>query len=296
MVWKISRFMTSSSVWVRLGEGLGRLHPKTRLDTVATIMSDTRQQLSLTPYCRASLLSFGPHWAVLACILLLGCSEGKPAKDRFALSDVIPTGKTVVEILELRFSERVEELAKRWSSTVATNQDWWMDYVKKHADERPLPYHTNLGISESEYAEYLDGAKKTRHLRKVSDAYLVFKRKGDLLKIEIGDPTSPVEKWSLNVSNGELLTPTGNAGKPEWRMSADATLAIGAYAGYDWQWEKGDAAMSNVKVVSLSVYRLNPSGMIFWRLKDGEMQDNRSVRSLDLMFRYNPNQVKLGQK
>jgi hypothetical protein len=211
-----------------------------------------------------------------------------PSTNHFLLSDVIPTGKTTVEVMEVRFSERVEELSRRLSSAVATNQDWWMDYVKKHVDESPLPYHTNLGMTEQEYKEYLDGSEKSRHLQKVSDAYVTFKRKGDFLSIDIGDASSPVEKWQLNLATGELLMPARDAVKPEWKSSDDTTQPLGAYEGYSWRFEKDNASMSDIETASLWVYRLKANGMIFWRIKDGEMRDNRSVRSLDLSFRYDP--------
>ena len=228
-------------------------------------------------------------------VLVLSCSADTSPTNHFKLSDVIPTGKIIVEVMELRFSERVEELARRWGSAVATNQDWWMDYLKKHLDEHPLPYHTNLGISEKEYAEYLAGAEKSRHLRKVSDAYVIFKRKGDFLSFDIGDESSPVQKWQLNLSTGELRIPAGNAGKPEWKSSDDATQPLGAYEGYDWQFEKSDGSLSDIQSVWLWVYRLKTNGMIFWRIKDGEMRNNRSVRSLDLQFRYDPKRNKSKQ-
>ena len=236
--------------------------------------------------------SFGFYSIALLSSLVSGYSADTSSTNHFRLSDVIPTGKTTVELLEVRFSERVEELARRWSSAVATNREWWMEYVKKHADERPLPYHTNLGISEQEYTEYLEGADKSRHLRKVSDAYVTFKREGNLLSIDIGDASSPVEKWKLNLSTGDLLTPAGDAGKPVWKNSDDATQPLGAYEGYSWNFEKSDATMSNARTASLWVYRLKANGMIFWRIQDGEMRHNRSVRHLDLMFRYDPKQHK----
>jgi hypothetical protein len=165
-----------------------------------------------------------------------------------------------------------------------------MDYLKRHVDERPLPYHTNLGISEQEYKEYLDGAEKSRYLRKVSDAYLTFKRKGEILHIDIGDANSPVQQWQLNLSTGDLLMPTGDAGKPEWRYSDDTTQPLGAYEGYSWRLEKGNEDISDLQTASLWIYRLKANGMIFWRIWDGELQNNRSVRSLDLQFRYDPKQ------
>jgi hypothetical protein len=233
--------------------------------------------------------------ATLICILVvMGCSKDKSAKEHFALSDVIPTGRTAVQILEVRYSERAEELSLKMGMAVAANQEWMMDYLKKHVDERPLPYHPNFGLSATEYTEYLEAAEKTAHLRKAADAYVEFRREGDLLTMEIGDPV--VDKWSLNLSSGELLSPSGNAGKPEWQSRGATNAVLGAHDGYYWYHENGDAMSGSFKLVSLSIFRLKPSGMIFWRVKDSEMQNNKSVRSFNIAFQYEPKRARLGRK
>jgi hypothetical protein len=216
--------------------------------------------------------------------LLLAAETAK--ESRFKLADVIPTGKTPVEVLEMRFSDRAEELARKLASAVATNQDWLMDYVKKHAGSGPLPHHTNLALSEKEYKEYLDESDKSRHLNKISDADLVFKRQGEVLTLDVGDTNSPAEKLRLNLFKGELFTSVGRVGTPVWRSSEDATQPIGAYEGYSWRYEKSDVEKGNVRIVSLWIYRLRPSGKIFWRIQDGETRDNRNVQSFDFRFQY----------
>ena len=222
----------------------------------------------------------------LLAVLIAGCSTNKTTQDHFKLGDVIPTGEITVELLEIRFSKRVEELAIRLSQVVATNQDWWMEYVKQHAEDYPLPYHANFGLTKEEYAEYLDGAEKTRHLHKVSDASVTFERKGDLISIDLGEENSPVSKWRLNILSGELRLPTDAAIKPVWRSGNNATQPIGAFEGYSWNYENPTESSSDCHVASLSIYRQKPSGMIFWRIKEGEIQNNHAVRSLDVAFRY----------
>jgi hypothetical protein len=163
-----------------------------------------------------------------------------------------------------------------------------MEYVKQHSGDYPLPYHTNSGLTQAEYAEYLDGADKTRHLHKVSDAYVVFGRQGDLISIDLGDDTSPIAEWRLNALNGKLLLPIGKTVKPVWVSGDDATQPIGAFEGYRWNYESPAESPANCNIASLDIYRQKPSGMIFWRIKEGKMENNRCIRSLDSSFRYDP--------
>ena len=244
-----------------------------------------RQKL-YTDHCNMGWFFTRLLWFPLLTILIVSCSTTKTTKDNFKLCDVIPNGEITVEVLELRFSKRTEELAAKMSQALATNQEWWMEYIKQHAADYPLPYHANLGLTQEEYAEYLDGAEKTRHLHKVSDASINFKRKGNLISIDLGDETSPVSKWQLNILSGELLLPTGEAIKPVWCSGNDTTQPIGAFKGYSWDYDSPTEPLSDCQIATLNIYQQEASGMIFWRIKEGEIQNSHTVRSLDVAFRY----------
>ena len=158
-------------------------------------------------------------------------STNAPPENRFKLGDVIPTGKTAVEVMELRFSKRAEELATKC---------------------------------------------------------VIFNRQGELLTLDIGNTNSPAEKLRLNLATGELFASVGRVGNPAWRSSEDATQPIGTYEGYHWHHEVGEVDKGNIHVVSLWIYRLKPSGKIFWRIQDGETRNHRNVQSFDLTFQYQP--------
>jgi hypothetical protein len=241
------------------------------------------------------LACFGLMLAMIATFLFTGCANEKPLETQghFKLITEIPEGKTTVEVLELRYSDRVEALSQKISRALAANKNWWLEYMKTHIDERPLPYHTNMGISKLEYAEYLEGVDKSRHLQKVSDASLIFKRRGEVLSIDIGAPSSPIEKWRLNLSSGKLSTPRGDVDKPTWKKGDDPTQPLGAYEGYSWQYGKSSADLSNIRTETLWIYRLKPAGMMFWRMEDSVTEDNQIVRSIDLKFRYDPKQLEI---
>jgi hypothetical protein len=221
----------------------------------------------------------------------LSFSADTAGENHFKLAEVIPAEKTAVELLEMRFNERAEELAGKFMSAVATNQDWWLAYVKAHAGGGPLPYHTNLGISEKEYKEYLEESDKSRRLNKISDAYVIFKRQDEVLTLDAGDTNSPAETLRLNLSTGELFASVGRVGTPVWRSSEDTTQPIGAYEGYEWRYEKSDLERGDVRLVSLWIYRLKPSGKIFWRIRDEETRNSGNVRSFDLRFQHQPKVV-----
>ena len=115
-----------------------------------------------------------------ACAFPLSVLSAETATSTcFKLRDVIPTGRTTVELLQVRFSPRAEELARKLSSVMATNQDWLTAYIKSNAEAGPLPYHTNFGLSKAEWKEYLEESDKSRHLTNVAEAYVIFRHRGE---------------------------------------------------------------------------------------------------------------------
>jgi len=230
---------------------------------------------------------------ILVALLLPLHSIFSAEDDHFKLSDVIPTGKTVVEILTVAFGKRAEELSTKFQQGIQAHRDWWIGYVKTNsASNQPLPYHPNLGLTEKEYREYLDEMEKSRRLDKSSEAWLIFKRSGDVLSLDTGDPDSPLEKLRLDLAMGDLKTSAGAVGKPTWRSSDSPEALIGPYEGYSWHYEKTDKTMSDIRVVSLDIYRLKRGGKIFWRLKDSEVKASRNKRAFEVMFQYTSNHPK----
>lgn len=242
-----------------------------------------QRQLAKISWCDVVLIALFLPWLAL----LPGCSS-KSIQKNFNLATAIPTGEKTVEVLTVRYSDRVEELAQKMSSTVSSNQEWWVEFIKQHADDRPLPYNTNFGLTKQEYAEFLDGGKKTRQLKKVSDALVTFTHEGDFVTVDVGDTNSTVGKWLLNTETLEVRLPTGEVIKPEWHSNTDATQPIGVSEGYVWHFEPTNAEPSDIRTASLEIFRLKPSGMIFWRINEGEIQNKRIIRSLDVAFRYAP--------
>jgi hypothetical protein len=90
--------------------------------TAALRFSPTRNTPKVD--CRTAPTTCGLLWAL---IVFWGCGKDTPfgKEHHFELADEIPIGKTTVEILQMRYRERTEELSQRMSVTVATNKVWW---------------------------------------------------------------------------------------------------------------------------------------------------------------------------
>ena len=212
----------------------------------------------------------------------------------FKLADVLPTGRCEIELMTIRFTERAQELTLKFQAAVATNQDWFLEYIKQAKPGEPLDYDPRLGLTKEEYAEYLREAEN-RHLASTGTRLpCVFRRRGDLLSLDIGDTNSPLSRLRLDTATGELFASVGRVGIPTWRTSDDTASPIGAYDACSWEYEKSDLNAFDVRIVKLDVWRLKPSGKILWRFKDSEMVHKQNKQSFEVLFQYSPRSIRPG--
>lgn len=201
------------------------------------------------------------------------------------LASLLRTGTVEVEQLDLAYSKRADELHLKFQTSVATNRTWFLDFVKRAPPGRTLPYHPNFGLTEAEYAEY-EKAFETGRLVPVRRSSLSFQRDGDVWTLSTGSADAPITKIKLNTQTGSLQASLGEVGLPTWRASDREDTPIGAYEGYSWQREDGNAAAGTVAIVSLDIWRIKKTGKIFWRFKDLELFRGVPQKQYEVMFQY----------
>ncbi len=208
---------------------------------------------------------------IILCFVVRSLAGESNAPALFKLDDVLPNGRCELELMSMRFTDRANQLMLKLQASVATNQDWFLEHIKRAKPGEPLDYDPRLGLTKEEYAEYLRESEN-RHLASTGTQLpCVFRRRGDILSLDIGDTNSPLSKIRLDTMTGELFASVGRVGTPTWRSSDDSTTPIGAYDACSWKYEKGDLDAFDARLVKLDIWRLKPSGKILWRFTDSEM-------------------------
>jgi hypothetical protein len=209
----------------------------------------------------------------------------------FKLEDVLPSGRCDLELMTVEFSDRAKELTLKWQAAVATNQDWFLEQVKRAKPGKPLDYDPRLGITQEEWAEYLREAEN-RHLASTATRVpCLFRRRGDMLTIDIGDTNSPLSKIRLNLKTGRLFASVGLVGMPTWKATDDPASPIGTNEACSWRYESSDLETFNVRIVKLDIWRLKSSGKILWRFKDAEVVKKQSKLNFEVLFQHSPKGV-----
>jgi len=204
----------------------------------------------------------------------------------FKLADVLPNGQCEIEVMTLKFTDRANELALKMQAAVSTNQDWFLEQIKKAKPSEPLDYDPRFGLTKKEYSEYLREVEN-RHLASTGTRLpSEFRQTGDMLSLDVGDTNCPLSNIQLDTISGELFASVGRVGMPTWDSNNDPSRPIGRYDGCEWLYEKGDSNTFTVRIVKLNIWRLKPSGKILWRFQDSEIVNKQSKQNFDVAFEY----------
>lgn len=125
--------------------------------------------------------------------------------------DVIVGGKFTVDVMELAAPPRANELNQRLKQAVGQNPNWWLEHVKKASPGEPLPYDARLGLSKTEYDEFLELSKKMTTVKKAEATILVVDKGDDVYVLDGGQQLQDfITGIEIDLRNDKVRTPFGN--------------------------------------------------------------------------------------
>lgn len=190
----------------------------------------------------------------IACLLSLA-TFGQAPKEVTAvgfLNNTLTNGTHKFTILEKDIPADLRKIALRYRQAVSDSMQWFHEYSQLYADQSPLPYHKNFGISEAEYDrmnnEFPRLKMKTKDVKTLevnkTDGYIGFKGDGvftifDAVVIDVNNDKMLIDEQAVPYS-GEV--------------SEDESSGFGAWKGYKWRAESG--SMDDVKAFKDTDYSL----------------------------------------
>ncbi|HMP83519.1 MAG TPA: hypothetical protein PKA41_12535 [Verrucomicrobiota bacterium] len=230
---------------------------------------------------------------IILCFFVRSFAGESNALPLFKLADVLPDGPSEIELMTIRLTDRANELMLKSQAAIATNQDWYLEHVKRAKPGKPLDYDPRLGLTKEEYAESLQEIKNRQLASTGTRLPCVFQRRGETLSIDIGNTNTPLSKIRLNTTTGELFASVGRVGTPTWKTGDNPTSPIGAYEECSWEYVKNDLNTFDERIVKLQIWRLKPSGKILWRFRDSEIVHKQNKQSFDLAFQHSPKSIQI---
>ena len=204
------------------------------------------------------------------------------------IAKLLPIGKCKVDVMGVAYPKRVLELTEKFQGAIATNKNWWLNYIKENAKEgEPLPYNPKFGLTKEEYAEYLSLAEK-RTLEKIGSGFLQVKTNSSNYEFDGGSTLPDLTGLKINLQKLTIETPFAVLSNPTHHESLGGP-GLGAFSGYQWNFEKGDIDKGEKTTASFLIGKLKETGRQFIYYKGGEMKTNNLISDVRIVIYYDKN-------
>jgi len=169
-------------------------------------------------------------------------------------------------------------LAQKLQSTVAKNQAWFTEQLKRAKPGQPLAYHPNLGLTAAEYDEFLILAKKKTLLKTGQAPLKVVHLGGDRFQLSAKKALAPLDGITLDLAKSQVKTLRGTCDKID-RIKTPDTHAF-PWDGYVWETITPlDVKNSKGRVLQFHIGQLRgtQTGIIFYKAIGLEKQTVRLI-------------------
>ena len=172
----------------------------------------------------------------------------------------LPSGKVKVDVMQLMGSPRLNELTTKLQTAVQQNKDWWMAHVQKAKPGEALPWDARLGLTRSEYEEFLKSSRDVQ-LGKAREAEIEFARSPDGRITVRADSSLPeLEGIVINVKNDFVETPFGRTNTRSDITASEEQRTTGPWTGVQWKLESLGETPGTGTIVKFALGKLTRDG------------------------------------
>lgn len=222
----------------------------------------------------------------ITCVLLavsrLEGADAPKALDFLPVGELVKGATTVVvPPAELdKYVAIVEEAAKK-------NPDWFAEHSKKAAPGVPLPFDPKLGLTEEQYAEYLELWAK-REFKSVDPVILQLKEGSDgrwsINAAVPGGGSSPISTLKYDPEKDLFFSPNGQMKRLE-DVDADKNSILGAWQGHEWKFEEETSLGKTKENFAIGKTGDGKFGLLIYRMQEVSSEGTR-LYDKSLVIRY----------
>lgn len=189
--------------------------------------------------------------------------------------------------MQLGTSSRKLELSLKMQQAIAKNPEVWKAALKNAKPGEPIAYDPRLGLTKSEYHEYLSLGFK---LKKTSiTARVKIAQEGHLITMHMGSGSPKHDKVVIDMKSNTVITPLGVAGNFTRVEPSEDQKATGPWEGIEWKFEKFDKETDfpkNATIVKFALGKLKATGRGFMYYDAKVMQNEKPQESFSWIIEY----------
>lgn len=189
----------------------------------------------------------------------------------------IPSSSTAsARIMELSFPRKHAEITLKIQKAMRADPNWTSEYIRKNDKPGPLPYNPKLGISKSEYEQFL--SSKLGLVEKGKTKLSFIKNKDGSITIMTDKRGLPLNGITILSDNKGVKTPYGVLDRFSTINNKDKNSPTGPWQGMQWKIENIiDAnhfppSISAVKF-SIGVLDSKKEGILYYDVKNSPTQE-----------------------
>lgn len=223
--------------------------------------------------------------SMMATMQCLSTSQARGASVFPSLSELVPVQSVTADVMKVEFSKRSQELAARMQRALADKQQWFLEYMKTHANEGRLPYHESFGLTKEEYDEFLASSKSTS-LQKTTQIPLTIVRTKDVVEIRFDETKNSLQPISIDLAKETAATPLATMESPKKRDSGPEGGALGPHRSYTWKSRTGSVESGTWTSVEVSIGTILASGKKFLRYHVQQFADSKPQVQFETLLFY----------
>jgi len=208
------------------------------------------------------------------------------------LSSLIPKGSHTVEIMDgVSENPRQKALTLKFREAINRNYEWFVEYMKTVPEGKPMPYHSNLGLTKQEYEELM-GYMNNVEVLSTGKEVITIEYKGDIIVFNSQGKLSAFDSLKID-------TKTNSVFFGQYKMMFSDSVNVkddknglrSQWKGYTWKFEMpGDLGPDDLKDLrnlkmkqyELTVGRLEKNDKTYLSLKGREIENGAKLVDFEL--------------
>ena len=139
----------------------------------------------------------------------------------------------------------IEKYITKVEAAARKDPEWFREHSASSKTGSPLPYDERLGLTKTEYDDYLALWNK-REFKSIEEVELLLRKSsGDTWSIVSTRSANALSTLRYQVKDDSFRSPNGVLGRID-DIKADASSILGEWTGYEWKFEE-ETGLSKIK-------------------------------------------------
>lgn len=203
-------------------------------------------------------------------LLLAACANQSTKFDETTAEtrSLVPVGAITIDVMDLMAPARLLELTHQLQEAIERNPRWMAEHVANTLPGEPLPYHSNLGMSEAEYQEFLKLVDEVSFGPVAENEISIVEVETSIFEIDGGEMLSRLTGVRIDLNKNQVHTSFGTAATMK-RIEPSSGQQPSPWSGISWGFESIDTSTLVGTSMQFSLGRLlkNGNGILYYDAK-----------------------------